>query len=44
MDEKPTMKPGYYATELVKTVWVVPERYQNLTPIGTGAYGTVWLD
>ncbi|VDD96803.1 unnamed protein product [Enterobius vermicularis] len=41
MDEKPTIKPGYYATELVKTVWVVPERYQNLTPIGTGAYGTV---
>ncbi|KAK0400105.1 hypothetical protein QR680_003360 [Steinernema hermaphroditum] len=36
-----SVKPGYYAVELNKTVWVVPEHYQNLTPVGTGAYGTV---
>uniref|UniRef100_A0A0N5AQZ7 mitogen-activated protein kinase n=1 Tax=Syphacia muris TaxID=451379 RepID=A0A0N5AQZ7_9BILA len=41
MDGGPVIKPGYYAVELNKTVWSVPERYQNLTPIGTGAYGTV---
>ncbi|KAK3753521.1 hypothetical protein QZH41_018011 [Actinostola sp. cb2023] len=32
---------GYYRTELNKTVWEVPEKYQNLSPIGTGAYGQV---
>ncbi len=35
-------RPGYYKAELHKTVWEVPVRYQELTPIGTGAYGTVW--
>nr|CAC85497.1 p38ge [Suberites domuncula] len=34
-------KPGYYKMELFKTVWEAPERYQDLSPIGTGAYGTV---
>ena len=33
---------GFNRLELHKTVWEVPERYQDLTPIGTGAYGTVW--
>lgn len=32
---------GYYRTELNKTVWEVPVRYQELSPIGTGAYGQV---
>lgn len=32
---------GFNRLELHKTVWEVPERYQDLTPIGTGAYGTV---
>lgn len=41
MAERP-IKPGFYRTELFKTVWEVPERYQDLSPIGTGAYGTVW--
>lgn len=36
------MKPGYYTVELNRTVWAVPVYYQNLTPVGTGAYGTVW--
>ncbi|XP_054911601.1 mitogen-activated protein kinase 11 isoform X1 [Poeciliopsis prolifica] len=34
-------RPGFYRQELNKTVWEVPERYQNLTPVGSGAYGTV---
>ena len=38
----PNLKPGYYTVELNRTVWVVPQYYQNLTPVGTGAYGTVW--
>lgn len=33
---------GFYRTELNKTVWEVPGKYQNLSPIGTGAYGQVW--
>ena len=37
-----TIRPGFYRVELFKTVWEVPERYQDLSPIGTGAYGTVW--
>ena len=40
--DKPSSKSGYYKVELQKTVWEVPVRYQELTPIGTGAYGTVW--
>lgn len=36
------LKPGFYAVELNKTVWIIPNYYQNLTPVGTGAYGTVW--
>ncbi|XP_031552249.1 mitogen-activated protein kinase 14-like [Actinia tenebrosa] len=32
---------GFYRSELNKTVWEVPEKYQNLSPIGTGAYGQV---
>ena len=38
----PSLKPGFYRVELNKTVWEVPLKYQELTPIGTGAYGTVW--
>jgi len=36
------MKPGFYKTELNKTEWEVPERYQTLSPVGCGAYGQVW--
>ena len=39
--EKP-IRAGYYRVELFKTVWEVPVRYQEITAIGTGAYGTVW--
>uniref|UniRef100_A0A3B3TG37 mitogen-activated protein kinase n=1 Tax=Paramormyrops kingsleyae TaxID=1676925 RepID=A0A3B3TG37_9TELE len=34
-------RPGFYRQELNKTVWEVPERYRNLTPVGSGAYGSV---
>uniref|UniRef100_A0AC34F1K7 Mitogen-activated protein kinase n=1 Tax=Panagrolaimus sp. ES5 TaxID=591445 RepID=A0AC34F1K7_9BILA len=39
--QDPNVKRGYYTVELNKTVWVLPNYYQNLTPVGTGAYGTV---
>ena len=32
----------YYRVEVSKTAWELPVRYQEITPIGTGAYGTVW--
>lgn len=33
---------GFHKVEVNKTVWEVPERYQNLTAVGSGAYGQVW--
>nr|QIC53202.1 MAPK11 [Lethenteron camtschaticum] len=36
-----TAKPSFYRQELNKTVWEVPERYSGLTPVGSGAYGSV---
>ncbi|XP_044144094.1 mitogen-activated protein kinase 14 isoform X4 [Bufo gargarizans] len=32
---------GFYRQELNKTLWEVPVRYQNLNPVGSGAYGSV---
>lgn len=32
---------GYYRTELNRTVWEVPARYEHLTPLGAGAFGQV---
>lgn len=32
----------FYLQEVNKTVWEVPTRYQNLSPVGSGAYGSVW--
>lgn len=37
-----SLKEGSYRVELNKTVWEMPTKYQELTPIGTGAYGSVW--
>ncbi|XP_039971944.1 mitogen-activated protein kinase 14B isoform X1 [Xiphias gladius] len=34
-------RPTFYRQELNKTVWEVPERYKNLSPVGSGAYGSV---
>ncbi|XP_040452088.1 mitogen-activated protein kinase 11 [Falco naumanni] len=38
---KMSERGGFYRQELNKTVWEVPQRYQNLTPVGSGAYGSV---
>jgi len=35
------MKEGFYSVELNKTLWEVPTKYINLTPVGSGAYGQV---
>ena len=37
---KPVRK-GYHRFEFCKTTWEIPERYEDLSPIGLGAYGTV---
>lgn len=39
--EKP-LKAGFHRVELFKAEWEVPFRYQEISAIGTGAYGTVW--
>uniref|UniRef100_A0A8C1AUF7 mitogen-activated protein kinase n=2 Tax=Cyprinus carpio TaxID=7962 RepID=A0A8C1AUF7_CYPCA len=33
--------PTFHRQEVNKTIWEVPVRYQNLSPVGSGAYGTV---
>ena len=40
--EEQPLKPGFHRIELNKTVWEVPEKYINLSPVGAGAYGQVW--
>uniref|UniRef100_A0A671TLE5 mitogen-activated protein kinase n=1 Tax=Sparus aurata TaxID=8175 RepID=A0A671TLE5_SPAAU len=35
------VRPGYYRQEVNNTAWEVPERYQRLRQVGSGAYGTV---
>ncbi|XP_076412657.1 mitogen-activated protein kinase 11 isoform X4 [Peromyscus maniculatus bairdii] len=37
-------RAGFYRQELNKTVWEVPQRLQGLRPVGSGAYGSVWVD
>lgn len=32
---------GYYQVDVDGADWVVPERYQDLKPLGIGAFGTV---
>ncbi|CAL1606069.1 unnamed protein product [Knipowitschia caucasica] len=34
-------RPVFYRQDVNKTIWEVPERYQNLLPVGSGAYGSV---
>ncbi|XP_058860907.1 mitogen-activated protein kinase 14A-like isoform X3 [Acipenser ruthenus] len=34
-------RPTFYRQEVNKTIWEVPQRYQSLSPVGSGAYGTV---
>ena len=40
-ERKMTIKEGFYRVELINTVWEVPNRYQNLMPVGNGAFGQV---
>ena len=45
MSTTKTLKPlkkGFTRHELNKTVWEVPEKYENLSPVGAGAFGQVW--
>lgn len=35
------MRENFIQVELNRTVWEVPEKYQNLLPVGSGAYGQV---
>ncbi|XP_006631147.1 mitogen-activated protein kinase 14A [Lepisosteus oculatus] len=35
------VKKGFRREEIQKTTWEVPTRYTGLTPVGSGAYGTV---
>ena len=35
-------KDNFYRVELNKTEWEVPNKYQGLSPVGSGAYGQVW--
>ncbi|XP_072328913.1 mitogen-activated protein kinase 14B isoform X2 [Scyliorhinus torazame] len=34
-------RKGFYRQDINKTIWEVPLRYNELTPIGSGAYGSV---
>lgn len=34
-------RPTFYRQDVNKTIWEVPVRYQNLSPVGSGAYGSV---
>uniref|UniRef100_A0A8C9G1G2 mitogen-activated protein kinase n=1 Tax=Pavo cristatus TaxID=9049 RepID=A0A8C9G1G2_PAVCR len=34
-------KNGFYQQEIAKTLWEVRDRYRDLQPVGSGAYGTV---
>lgn len=38
---KPNVPPGFHVIEMNRTVYVIPKRYTELSPIGQGAYGQV---
>jgi hypothetical protein len=40
--ENSKMRTGFYKIDLNKTEWEVPDSYQMLSPVGSGAYGQVW--
>ena len=43
MAAKPkVLKPNFYEIETYQSTWDLPERYQELYPLGAGAFGTVW--
>ena len=36
------LKKNFFRVEFNRTTWEVPERYQDLKPVGIGAFGSVW--
>ena len=36
------MYDRFYRVDLTRSTWEVPERYEGLQAIGSGAYGNVW--
>lgn len=43
MDElEQPLRAGFYEADFAAGDWVVPERYQDLKPLGIGTFGTVW--
>ncbi|XP_023421322.1 polyamine deacetylase HDAC10 isoform X2 [Cavia porcellus] len=41
MSSPPPVRKGFYRQEVAKTLWVVRAEYQDLQPVGSGAYGAV---
>uniref|UniRef100_A0AAY4BXE4 mitogen-activated protein kinase n=1 Tax=Denticeps clupeoides TaxID=299321 RepID=A0AAY4BXE4_9TELE len=39
--KSPPPRPAFYGQEINKTLWEVPYRYQGLSAVGSGAYGSV---
>jgi len=37
-----TVPPDFQKVDLNKTEWVIPKKYTNPSPVGSGAYGQVW--
>lgn len=42
MSSSPPARRGFYRQEVTKTAWEVRVVYQDLQPVGSGAYGAVW--
>lgn len=42
MSSPPPARKGFYRQEVTKTSWEVRAVYQDLQPVGSGAYGAVW--
>ena len=40
-EKEQAVKAGFYQAEVDAGEWVVPERYQDLKPLGIGTFGTV---
>lgn len=38
------LRMNFHKVEVNKTVWEVPDRYQKLSAVGSGAYGQVWYE
>ena len=42
MDTDAPIDQGFHKVELLRTTWELPNSYQDLSPLGVGAYGQVW--